>query len=135
MYSEALAAAERRALAELTPYAWVITRDRDVELGGSGKSQVGTAGPFGAPDEYLVLVRAAGVPFRMLDEGDIDDSNDDLRGSVPQGDPEYGVVYEGLLYDPSGAWEFAPLDDFGRGYYGCTDIQYRNDTTGEWESL
>ena len=30
---------------------------------------------------------------------------------------------------------FAPLDDFGEGMYGCTEIQYKNQETGKYETL
>ncbi len=34
------------------------------------------------------------------------------------------VHYEGLADDCDSQWAFAPLDDFGKGYAGCTEIHY-----------
>ena len=130
-----MVAAERAALFPEHPYAWVITRDRDHELHGTSESEVGTAGPHQATDEMIERARTQGRPFRMLDEGDID------QGAIADGkdvDPaERGVVYEGLIWtqDEAGTdTDFGPLRDFGEPRYGCVDIQYR-DRKGRWVSL
>lgn len=43
-----------------------------------------------------------------------------------------GLVY---YYGFSSAESFAPLDDFGMPEAGCTEIQYHNPKTMEWETL
>lgn len=43
-----------------------------------------------------------------------------------------GVVY--CYGEASNDVDFEPLDDLGEAY-GCTDIQYKNQETGEYESL
>jgi|SRR5215207_7294008 len=116
------------------PYAWRITRDRDHELSGEGESAVGVEGPMTAPHGDPDALGVPGrVRFRLLDEGDIDECNAGEPGAVAKGHELYGVVYEGILWDPEGEWPLGPLDDFGRGNYGCTDIQHFNETTGKWE--
>lgn len=118
-------------------YAWVITRDRDYELhviAADTEDQtchVGTAGPSDATDEALTLARTQGVAFRLVDEGDIDDCDDN---GVPADHPDYGVVYEGLLWmagDAEGGIEFMPLHDFGAPNCACIGIQFR-DAEGVW---
>jgi len=47
------------------------------------------------------------------------------------GDSE--ACYEGLSGDCESTSAFDPLDDFGRGYAGCTEIQYFEN--GCWMSL
>ena len=42
-----------------------------------------------------------------------------------------GVVY---AYGKNTKESFGPLDKYGSDF-GCTDIQYKNKRTGEWESL
>ena len=39
-------------------------------------------------------------------------------------DDDGEIYYEGLSDDSDSQGAFAPLDDFGRGYAGCTEIQY-----------
>ncbi len=78
-----------------------------------------------------MLREGRGAEFRLLDEGDLDYCNDNVHGAVAEGHPDYSVVFEGRLIDPSGEWPSAPLDDFGA--YRAIGIQYRN--TGKWEWL
>ena len=53
------------------------------------------------------------------------------RFRLLDGDDE--VYYEGLSDDCDSEKAFAPLDDFGEGHAGCTEIQYlRCDV---WETL
>jgi hypothetical protein len=42
------------------------------------------------------------------------------------------VYYYGRCTSDS---SFAPLDDYGMPNDGCTDIEYKNPTTGKWEAL
>jgi hypothetical protein len=138
--SEYLAMQTRIASAEDHPYAWVITRDRSAELSdepgepGTNDNAVGVEGPGNAPEELLELARAGrGVRFRLMDEGDIDDVNAGEPGAVEPGHELYGVVYEGVLVGPGQDWPFGPLDDYGRGNYGCVGIKLYDEATGEWE--
>jgi hypothetical protein len=133
--SEWLAQQARVAHSLDHPYAWRITRDRDAELNG-GESAVGVEGPSTAPDGDPDELGVPGrVRFRLLDEGDIDECNYDNPKAVQRGHELYGVVYEGILWDPEGEWPFGPLDDYGRPNYGCTDIQHFNEATGKWEDI
>lgn len=43
------------------------------------------------------------------------------------------VYYEGLSDDCDSQNAFAPLDDFGEGHAGCTEIQYQQ--SGIWKTL
>ncbi len=125
------------------PYMWRITRDRSAEFEdvpaepGTNSNAVGIEGPstapdVGDPDELGVPGR---IRFRLLDEGDIDECNYDNPKAVQRGHELYGVVYEGVMWDPEGEWPFGPLDDYGRPNYGCTDIQHFNEKTGKWEDI
>jgi hypothetical protein len=117
------------------PYMWRITRDRDHELNGGGESAVGVVGPSTAPEDDPEEYGVKAIRFRLLDEGDIDECNYDNPNAVQRGHELYGVVYEGVLYDPEEEWPFGPLDDYGRPNYGCTDIQHFNEKTGKWEDI
>ncbi|WP_349876234.1 hypothetical protein ABIH81_18990 [Micromonospora sp. HUAS YX12] len=135
MVSMAMIAAARAAEFPASPYAWVLTRDRDHELHGTSESEVGTTGPRQATDEMVERARTEGRRFRLLDEGDIDE------GAIADGkdvdEAERGVVYEGLIWtqdEPGGDQDFGPLYDFGTPNYGCVEIQYR-DERGQWVSL
>jgi hypothetical protein len=47
-----------------------------------------------------------------------------------------GIVYcHGKYLGPDDENMFSPLDDWGRGGLGCTTIQYRNKTTGKFDTL
>ena len=48
-------------------------------------------------------------------------------------DDEGEIYYEGKSDDCDSQRAFAPLDDFGQGYAGCTEIQYFQ--AGFWRSL
>lgn len=43
------------------------------------------------------------------------------------------VYYEGLSDDCGSQRGFAPLDDFGRSFAGCTEIRYL--ANGSWQAL
>ena len=48
-------------------------------------------------------------------------------------DDDGEIYYEGLSNDCDSQRAFAPLDDFGKGYAGCTEIHY---FTGDvWRQL
>ncbi len=108
-------------------YAWRIDTWCDVEGTPMGEGIV--EGPSGAPDDLLMRVRAGeGKRFRLKD----DDGNVYCKGRL--------LVREGtenldLGFDP----EFAPLDDYGTGGLGCTDVEYweRDPKTGthRWIAL
>ena len=102
-------------------YGWLITRDmfaeEDARGGNPHVDEVGTCGP-----SRTTLTREQilehGIEFQMLeDDGE--------------------VYYEGRIAwaaDYKGGSGFEPLDDFGRGNAGCTEIRYR-DTENEWRTL
>jgi len=48
-------------------------------------------------------------------------------------DGDGGAYYEGLSDDCDSENAFAPLDDFGEGNAGCTEIQYQQ--RGIWVTL
>ncbi len=48
-------------------------------------------------------------------------------------DDDGEIFYEGLSDDCDSQRAFAPLDDFGEGYAGCTEIHYFSD--GAWRQL
>lgn len=48
-------------------------------------------------------------------------------------DDDGEICYEGLSDDCDSQRAFAPLDDFGKGYAGCTGIDYFTD--GSWQEL
>ena len=48
-------------------------------------------------------------------------------------DDDGEIYYEGLSDDCESERAFAPLDDFGQGYAGCTEIHYF--TGGAWRQL
>lgn len=72
--------------------------------------------------------RTEGRPFRLCDEGDLDEAAVDAGKVV---DPaERGVVYEGLIWtqdEPGTDSDFGPLVDYGEPHHGCTEIRYRQD--------
>jgi hypothetical protein len=133
---------ERHEKSLQEPYGWIITRDRSFEIAEANRaagvealsdddSEVGTIGPRSVPDEIEARLKAGeGVEFRLLDEGDLDDCNDNVHGAVEQGHPDYSVVFEGRLIDPEGEWPMAPLDDFGA--YRAVGIQHRDEQGWHW---
>lgn len=48
-------------------------------------------------------------------------------------DDDGEIYYEGLSDDCESEQAFAPLDDFGQGYAGCTEIDYF--ANGVWRQL
>ena len=94
-----------------TPYCWVITVDAISGYDGAEPTAVGKSGPAEAIAEDVAEALTAGRFFRLVDG----------KGR------ELAV---GRLYDPSGANELAPLDDFGRRDLGALNIEFR--AGGEW---
>jgi len=95
----------------MSKYAWVITRDY-IE----SDQRVGLVGPRGA----------------TLAGEDIATHPDAERFRLKDADGE--VYGEGFFVDLDGrASGFEPLDDWGRGGWGCTDIEYH--TGGGWKPL
>jgi hypothetical protein len=90
---------------------WIITRDYLAEEYGDESDDVGLMGPRDVPYTAEEL-RAHGKPFRMLDDDGI-------------------LYYEGFSIPGN---DFGPLDDYGTGGAGCTEIQYRDDA-GNWRRL
>jgi hypothetical protein len=96
-----------------TPYCWVITEDAVAGYDGAEPSAVGKSGPDQAVAEDVSEALTAGRFFRLVD----------------------GTGRElaiGRLYDPSGASELAPLDEFGRRNLGALNIEFRAE--GDWQA-
>lgn len=106
----------------MSDYAWRIDRDYVEEGTGEylapGKGQeMEVLGPRNATDEQISKLRKGeGHPFRMYD----DDGGLNLSGRIIYSDPE---VVDG----------FEPLDDYGVGGYGCTEIRFYS--KGKWITL
>lgn len=106
-----------------TRYGWLITRDvlcEEDEDPSNVDEMVCDVGVYGPSDAVLTReqILEHGVEFQMLDD-----------------DGE--LYYEGVVAwatDYKNGSGFEPLDDFGRGNAGCTEIRYR-DTDGEWRTL
>jgi hypothetical protein len=88
-------------------------------------------GPGWATSEIIDVFSIAPVRFRIRDEGDIDMCSPAGNG-VGDAHPDYGVNYEGLMWDSTGDNEFGPLEDYGRAF-GCIEIQYLRD--GVWVAI
>jgi len=96
-----------------TPYCWVIIEDVVAGYDGAEPSAVGKSGPDRAVAEDVSEALTAGRFFRLVDgQG---------RG-----------LAIGRLYDPSGAGELAPLDEFGRENLGALNIEFRAE--GDWQA-
>lgn len=94
-------------------YAWGITQDNlDLDL-------VGIMGPSNLPLATLDEIRKhpKAEKFRLLDDD--------------------GEIYcYGYFVDLTGEADgFEPLDDYGTGGLGATEIQYRDTETGEYKTL
>jgi hypothetical protein len=96
-----------------TPYCWVITEDAVAGYDGAEPSAVGKSGPSQAVAEDVAEALTAGRFFRLVDG----------KGR------ELAI---GRLYDPSGASELAPLDEFGRRNLGALNIEFRAE--GDWRA-
>lgn len=98
--------------------AWIITEDHIDKAPEIIKAPCIISGPrIATEDEIRRLVAGEGHPFRMFDDDGI-------------------LYYIGrYLGDPQEEEAFAPLEDFGTPGAGCTEIQYRNPSSGRWETL
>lgn len=89
-------------------YVWIIDTDHLADDGGNGDA--GITGPHDASDELLTRLGAGeGHTFDLYDH----DGNHYYTGR--------------LLTDGDMAEErhcFAPLNDFGTGWAGCTDVRW-----------
>jgi len=50
-------------------------------------------------------------------------------------DDDGELYFEGVSDDDSSEDAFSPLDEYAMPSYGCTEIQYLNPTTKEYETL
>tara|TARA_Y100000310_G_C20579254_1_gene762134 strand:- start:937 stop:1227 length:291 start_codon:yes stop_codon:yes gene_type:complete len=94
-------------------YAWIIdwgNADIDLDI------EVKTIGPSTIDNEKMQILKETneGEKFQMFDDDGMHYYSGRIIGNYSQ---------------------FEPLDDFGMPNAGCTDIQYVNPKTGEWESL
>ena len=96
-----------------TPYCWVIIEDAVAGYDGAEPSSVGKSGPSEAVAGDVAEALTAGRFFRLVDG----------KGR------ELAI---GRLYDPSGANELAPLDDFGRQNLSALNIEFRAE--GDWQA-
>ena len=96
-----------------TPYCWVITEDAVAGYDGAGPSAVGKSGPAEAIAQDVTEALTAGRFFRLVDR-------------------KRRELAVGRLYDPSGANQLSPLDDFGRPGMGARHIEFRAD--GGWQA-
>lgn len=123
-------AAHQNEIAEAgVRYAWVIDGEyeRDWEhddwerdSGRWKQMERPVRGPSDATEEELAKA-AKGNPFRLMYDGD----GPALLGRIWVSDTDHARTSEAC-------WQ--PLEDYGEGGYGCTEIQYRN-ANNEWETL
>lgn len=93
----------------MSPYTWIVTRDRFV---GDSSDAVGKIGPPGAKDRApFDTVIVHGEKFRLLNH---------------HGESEFN----GYIYGTYAGRE--PLDEYGREF-GCVDIEYERN--GVWVGL
>lgn len=99
-------------------YAWVITRDLFAEDDDDTESEVGISGPGDVDPSIVADVIRKGITFKMYD-----------------GDGNH--MYTGKIWHLHGpeSCDFQPLEDFGAGNAGCTEIRYYNPGTKKWEAL
>jgi hypothetical protein len=116
----------------MTTYAWIIDTEYIDDSGDTlplGKGQpFNVAGPSDANEVQLAHLRkGGGSAFRMYD----DDGQLNLSGRI--------IVEDGgFVIKPWDADEFAafgPLNDYGMGGYGCTELRYPMGDNGAWKTL
>lgn len=109
-------------------YGWRIDRDYITPKSdgayceGKGSYAVGTEGPHDWKGLTPSMALEGAQTFRLLD----DDGNVNYRGVIVTEDgSEAEQGYEDVA--------FGPLTDFGEGFSGCTEIQYKHGE--EWVTL
>lgn len=109
-------------------YAWIITAEcerawdhEDWRRDKKTWKNIDVRGPRDATEEELQLARTKGTPFELRYDGD----GPALRGRIWTSDATHASSSEAA---------FQPLEDYGEGGYGCTEIWYRN-SKGKWEQL
>lgn len=110
-------------------YAWIVDKDHIADPSarpGSYCNAPGLTGPRNAPDDLVArLAKGEGRKWQMFD----DDGERYYDGRIVFTDPD-DENGNGLTL-PEEA--FGPLNDFGTGNAGCTEIKYRID--GEWRMI
>jgi hypothetical protein len=102
-------------------YGWLITKDHLAE-GPDDHSCEGISGPRNLSDEMEASLRAGnGRAFRMYD----DDGELYVSGRIITTDAADPLDSE---------WVMAPLDDYGDGGLGCTEIRYAV-AGGKWVAI
>lgn len=105
-------------------YGWIIDTDHlyDPTRPSTDRNEAGTMGPSNITSDVEARLRAGeGRKFRMYD------GNQELYYSgriLTPADPEGG-----------GEQDFGPLDDFGKGNAGCTEIRYYDSAKNTWVEL
>ncbi|MHB8995142.1 MAG: hypothetical protein ACYC63_07830 [Armatimonadota bacterium] len=93
-------------------HGWVITR----VFHADDQRCVGVSGPS---DSVFTAEHIKASPdkqqFRLLDD-------------------DGGIMAYGYYLGSDGEELFSPLEDYGRGNWGCTEIQYK-DEHGKWETI
>ena len=96
----------------MAKHGWLITKVFDDD----DQRSVGVFGPSTTdltPDEIKAHPDAR--PFRLLDDDD-------------------NLMAEGLYVGDDSEDMLSPLDDYGEGNWGCTQVQYKNEQ-GAWETV
>lgn len=110
-------------------YAWAIDEENDPDPDAPGEPPPPrwrpidggeVTGPSTATDAEIARART-GHPFRL----DYDGDGPALRGRMWASD---------AAHPRDSIAAFAPLDDYGRGSYGCTSICWRT-ASGAWAQL
>jgi len=122
------------------PYAWRISRDHLADGPDDPYNGAGTVGPSDAPDDLCALLehpitnQDKVMAFRILDDdGELYYSGHLAAYNEPSSDDPRGLVTNPYKLDERAA--FGPLTDYGTPNAGATEIQYRNPTSGEWETM
>lgn len=108
-------------------YVWVITEDclePRVDMPEEGhRDEIGIAGPSGITSEAILYALRNGSYFEIRD----DDQIPYYRGYLAALPPKKVEELDG----------FEPLDDFGRGNAGTTEIRFAKtaakEVSGEWQ--
>lgn len=124
-----------------TVYAWKIDteylhEDYEDEQKVTGTEPYDVWGPSAATDELLARVDTDGQPFKLYDDDGLKCLSGKIvvmeNGVLPEA-PELYVVVKPWDADEQAA--FGPLNDYGEGGYGCTEIRYPSGPNRKWETL